>query len=105
MIREAFEECDVALTNDEVRHIATLARVELNDAEVERYREQLSSILAHFETLNAIDTSGVPPTAQTLDLVNVERADEPRPSAPLDEVLRNAPRREGGYLRVRAVLE
>ena len=95
----------MALTSDEVRHIATLARVELNDAEVERYREQLSSILAHFETLNAIDTSDVPPTAQTLDLLNVERDDEPRPSPPLDEVLRNAPRREGGYLRVRAVLE
>ena len=95
----------MALTNDEVRHIATLARVELNDAEVERYREQLSSILAHFETLNAIDTSDVPPTAQTLDLVNVEREDDPRASAPLDGVLRNAPRREGGYLRVRAVLE
>jgi len=95
----------VALTSDEVRHIATLARVELNDAEVERYREQLSSILAHFETLNAIDTSDVPPTAQTLDLVNVEREDDSRPSAPVDEVLRNAPRRDGGYLRVRAVLE
>jgi len=95
----------VALTSDEVRHIAILARVELNDAEVERYREQLSSILAHFETLNAIDTNDVPPTAQTLDLVNVEREDASRPSAPLDEVLRNAPRREGDYLRVRAVLE
>ena len=95
----------MALTSDEVRHIATLARVELSDAEIERYREQLSSILAHFETLNAIDTSDVPPTAQTLDLVNVHREDEPRPSAPLEEVLRNGPRREGGYLRVRAVLE
>ena len=95
----------MALTSEEVRHIATLARVELNDAEVERYREQLSTILAHFETLNAIDTNDVPPTAQTLDLVNVEREDDPRPSSPPDEVLRNAPRREGGYLRVRAVLE
>lgn len=95
----------MALTSEEVRHIATLARVELSDAEVERYREQLSSILAHFETLNAIDTSDVPPTAQTLDLLNVEREDASRPSAPLSEVLRNAPRREGGYLRVRAVLE
>jgi aspartyl/glutamyl-tRNA(Asn/Gln) amidotransferase C subunit len=95
----------VALTSDEVRHIATLARVELTDAEVERYREQLSSILAHFETLNAIDTGDVPPTAQTLDLVNVEREDAPRSSAPTSEVLQNAPRREGGYLRVRAVLE
>jgi aspartyl-tRNA(Asn)/glutamyl-tRNA(Gln) amidotransferase subunit C len=95
----------VALTSDEVRHIATLARVELTDADVERYREQLSSILAHFETLNAIDTSDVLPTAQTLELINVEREDISRPSAPTSEVLQNAPRREGDYLRVRAVLE
>ncbi|MSP23060.1 MAG: Asp-tRNA(Asn)/Glu-tRNA(Gln) amidotransferase subunit GatC [Dehalococcoidia bacterium] len=95
----------MALTSDEVRHIATLARVELTDAEVERYREQLSSIFAHFETLGAIDTSDVPPTTQTLDLVNVEREDASRPSASTAEVLANATRREDGYLRVRAVLE
>lgn len=95
----------MALTSDEVRRIATLARVHLSDDEVERMREQLSGILSHFETLNAIDTDDVPPTAQTLDLVNVQRADEPRESSPVDEVLANAPRREGDYLRVRAVLD
>ncbi len=95
----------MALTGDEVRHIANLARVALSDDEVERFRGQLSSILAHFETLNAIDTTDVPPTAQTLDLVNVERADTWRASAPTEEILSNAPRREGPYLRVRAVLE
>lgn len=95
----------MALTADEVRHIANLARVALSDAEVERFRDQLSSILAHMGTLNAIDTIDVPPTAQTLDLVNVEREDRARASAPTDEILLNAPRREGAYLRVRAVLE
>ena len=95
----------MALTGDEVRHIANLARVALSDAEVERFRDQLSSILAHMDTLNAIDTTDVPPTAQTLDLVNVEREDRARASAPTDEILQNAPRREGAYLRVRAVLE
>lgn len=95
----------MALTSDEVRHIATLARVYLSDEEVERMREQLSGILAHFETLNAIDTDDVPPTAQTLDLVNVQRPDEPQGSTPTDQVLTNAPRRDGDYLRVRAVLD
>ena len=95
----------MALTSDEVRHIATLARVHLSGDEVERMREQLSGILAHFEALNAINTDDVPPTAQTLDLVNVERADEPRASSPVDDVLANTPRREGDYLRVRAVLD
>lgn len=95
----------MALTADEVRHIARLARVALSDEEVERMREQLSGILDHFAVLNDVDTEGVPPTAQSLDLANVEREDAPRPSASPDEVLANVPRREGDYLRVRAVLD
>ena len=55
--------------------------------------------------LNDIDTEGMPPTAQSLDLANVERADDARPSASVEEVLANAPRREDDYLRVRAVLD
>ncbi|MEX2229523.1 MAG: Asp-tRNA(Asn)/Glu-tRNA(Gln) amidotransferase subunit GatC [Dehalococcoidia bacterium] len=95
----------MALTADEVRHIARLARVALSEDEVERMREQLSGILDQFAVLNDIDTEGVPPTAQSLDLANVERADEPRPSASTADVLANAPRREDDYIRVRAVLD
>ena len=95
----------MALTVDEVRHIARLARLGLTEAEVERLRVQLSSILDHFQGLNAFDTEGVPPTAQTLELLNVERADEPRASAEREAVLANAPRRDGPYFRVRTVLE
>jgi aspartyl-tRNA(Asn)/glutamyl-tRNA(Gln) amidotransferase subunit C len=95
----------MALTHDEVRHIARLARLGLSEAEVERLRDQLSTILDHFQLLNAFDTDGVPPTAQTFDLVSVERDDQPRPSAGAELVLANAPRREGDYLRVRPVLE
>jgi aspartyl-tRNA(Asn)/glutamyl-tRNA(Gln) amidotransferase subunit C len=95
----------MALTADEVRHIARLARVALSEDEVERMREQLSGILDQFAVLNDIDTEGVPPTAQSLDLANVERADEPRPSASTEDVLANAPRREDDYIRVRAVLD
>jgi aspartyl-tRNA(Asn)/glutamyl-tRNA(Gln) amidotransferase subunit C len=93
------------LTGDEVRHIARLARVGVSDSEVERLQAQLSTILEHFEVLSGIDTEGVVPTAQSFDLANVDRADEPRPSAARDEALANAPRTEGPYLRVRAVLE
>ncbi len=95
----------MALTSDEVRYIARLARVALSDDEVERLREQLSGILDHFSTLNEIDTEGVPPTAQTFEMTTVERADESRPSEDRDAVLLNAPRSEDGYFRVRAVLE
>jgi aspartyl-tRNA(Asn)/glutamyl-tRNA(Gln) amidotransferase subunit C len=93
------------LTSDEVRHIARLARVGVNDDEVERLQAQLSTILEHFEVLSGIDTEDVPPTAQSFDLSNVQRDDEPRPAVPLAEALANAPRTEGPYLRVRAVLE
>lgn len=93
------------LSSDEVRHIARLARIALSDAEVERFRGELSSILEHCQTLNEIDTGDVQPTAQSFDLVNVERADEPAPSEPAAAVFANAPRREDDYFRVRAVLD
>ncbi len=95
----------MALTAEEVRHIATLARVAVSPEEVERLRVQLSGILEHFQVLNDIDTSNVPPTAQTLNLHSVQRPDEVRPSLPRAEALRNAPRTEDGYIRVRAVLD
>jgi len=93
------------LTRDEVRHIARLARLGLSPEEVDRFRDQLSAILDHFEGLNAFDTEGVPPTSQSFDLTNVERDDTARPSATRDEVFANAPRNEGAYFRVRAVLD
>ncbi|MEI6665695.1 MAG: Asp-tRNA(Asn)/Glu-tRNA(Gln) amidotransferase subunit GatC [Chloroflexota bacterium] len=93
------------LTDDEVRHIARLARVGLSDDEVARAREQLSTILEHFELLNAYDTEGVPPTAQSFDLANVERDDVSRESPDRETLLSNAPKVDGPYLRVRAVLE
>ena len=95
----------MALTAEEVRHIATLARVAVSPEEVERLRVQLSGILEHFQVLNDIDTSNVPPTAQTLDLHSIQRPDEVQPSLPRSEALRNAPRTEDGYIRVRAVLD
>jgi aspartyl-tRNA(Asn)/glutamyl-tRNA(Gln) amidotransferase subunit C len=95
----------MALSIDEVRHIARLARLALADDEVERMREQLSSILGHFEVLSEIDTEGVPPTAQSFALTNVERADVPGEPVDRELALEGAPRREDGYFRVRAVLD
>ena len=97
--------CALELTTDDVRHIAQLARVALSDEEVERFRAELWSILEHCQALNEVDTADVPPTAQSFNLVNVERDDEPASSEATDEVLANAPRREADYFRVRAVLD
>lgn len=95
----------MALTAEEVRHIATLARVAVSPDEVERLQAQLSGILEHFQVLNDIDTSDVPPTAHTLNLHSVQRADDVQASLPRTEILLNAPRTEDGYIRVRAVLD
>jgi aspartyl-tRNA(Asn)/glutamyl-tRNA(Gln) amidotransferase subunit C len=95
----------MALSADDVRYIAKLASVALTDDEVARLQDQLSNILDNFQMLNEIDTEGVPPTAQSFDLHNVERPDVTRPSFPPDEVLKNAPRREDDYIRVRGVLD
>ena len=95
----------MALTSDEVRHIARLARLGLSGDEVARFEGQLSAILDHVRALEAIDTEGVPPTAQSFELSNVEREDESRPSLDREALFANAPRREDSYLRVRAVLE
>jgi aspartyl-tRNA(Asn)/glutamyl-tRNA(Gln) amidotransferase subunit C len=95
----------MALTPEQVRHIARLARLGLTDADVEKFSGQLSEILDYFDRLKAVDTESVPPTAYPLDLHNVMRDDEPEPPLSAEEVLRNAPDRHGEYFRVRRVLE
>lgn len=92
------------LRREEVEHIALLARVGLTEEDVERLREQLSNILENFEVLKQVDTEGVPPTAQSIDLLNVVRVDEVRPSFAPEEILANAPLQEDGHFRVKAIL-
>jgi len=93
------------LTPEEVRHIALLAHLGLTDDDVAKFQHQLSDILDYFEQLRAVDTEGVPPTAYPLDLHNVMRDDETEPCTDPEEVMKNAPRQEGGFFRVRAVLD
>ena len=95
----------MALTSEEVLHIARLARIALSDDDVQRFTAQLSGILDHFTALAAVDTEGLEPTAHPLPLSNVMREDLVAPSLPQAEALANAPRQEDGYVRVRAVLE
>jgi aspartyl-tRNA(Asn)/glutamyl-tRNA(Gln) amidotransferase subunit C len=96
---------DSKLSLEEVDHVAMLARLGLEPDERERMREQLSSILEHISLLRSVDTSAISPTAQVITLQNQMRPDEVGESLPLDEVLKNAPDREDGMFKVRAVLE
>ncbi len=93
------------LSREEVLHIALLARLGLTETEVARLREQLSNILENFEVLEQVDTANTPPTTQSIARQNVVSDDEVTPSLPQDQVLANAPRKEGDFFRVRAVLE
>ena len=93
------------LSREEVLRIARLARVALTEEEISRMSEQLSNLLEHFEVLQKVDTADVPPTAQSVNLQSVMREDEVMPSLPAEDILANAPRRDGDCFKVRAVLE
>ena len=96
---------DMKLTREMVDHVAHFARLQLTEDEAERYREHLSAILDYAEMLNGVDTTAIPPTATVLPLRTVLRTDQPKPSLPPDEILANAPHRDGQFFRVHAILE
>lgn len=93
------------ITRAEVEHVASLARLGLTDAEIDRMAEQLNRILEAIGKLQAVDTSAVGPTAQVIALENVMRDDVARPGMRRDAALANAPLRDGNHLRVPVVLE
>jgi aspartyl-tRNA(Asn)/glutamyl-tRNA(Gln) amidotransferase subunit C len=96
----------LSLSREQVQHIARLARVGLSDDDITNFSDQLSEILDYFERLSQVDTQGVPPTAHTLSLHNVWRdVDEPEPPLDKEDVLANAPVRDGDYFRVKVILE
>src|SRR5262245_6401752 len=93
------------ISEEEVRHVAMLARLGLSDEEIATMRGQLLELLDYVAMLQKVDTSAVPPTAQILDHSNVMRHDTPRRSWPVEEVLSNAPAAEDSLFRVPAVLD
>ena len=93
------------LERSQIEHIASLARIGLTEEEIELFGEQLSQILEEFEVLSELDTSGVTPTGHAGGLQTVMRDDLAEDSLDSEDVLKNAPRREGEFFRVNAVLE
>ena len=88
------------IDRDQVLHVARLARLRLNDDDVERMAGELSGILDHVERISELDLDGVEPTSHVIALENVLRPDQPRPSWDRDEVLERAPDPAGGAFRV-----
>jgi aspartyl-tRNA(Asn)/glutamyl-tRNA(Gln) amidotransferase subunit C len=91
----------MSLSRDQVLHVARLARLELSEAEVDRFAGELSKVLDHIETIGELgDMEDVPPTSHVVAVENALRADEPRPSMPRDTALESAPDAAMGGFRV-----
>jgi aspartyl-tRNA(Asn)/glutamyl-tRNA(Gln) amidotransferase subunit C len=90
----------MAISREEVLHVARLARLALTEDEVERLTEELDAILDAVGIVAELDLADVPPTSHPLDLVNVWDEDEPRDSLSLEDVFANAPARDGDLFRV-----
>jgi aspartyl-tRNA(Asn)/glutamyl-tRNA(Gln) amidotransferase subunit C len=95
----------MAVSLDEVRKVAHLARLKLSEKEEVRIAEDLGQMLDYVAALNELDTDDVPPTAHVLSISNVFREDIVRPSLPQAEALANAPSSGHGHFRVPKVIE
>jgi aspartyl-tRNA(Asn)/glutamyl-tRNA(Gln) amidotransferase subunit C len=88
----------------DVRYVAKLARLELSDAEIATFQQQLDAILGYVETLSQLDVSGIEATAHAVPVFGRMRADEPHDSLPAAAVLHNAPDQSQGQIRVPKVV-
>ncbi len=95
----------MALTGDQVRWVAHLARLEFGPDELEVFTDQLSKIVDYVNQLQEINTDGVEPLSHALPIHNVFRPDELKPSLSANEALANAPDRKGDFYGVPAVLD
>lgn len=89
----------------QVRKVAKLSRLELTDAEVEEYSQQLSAILEYVEKMNELDTTGIEPLAHCLPVHNVFREDVVKESLGTEKTLANAPQHDGEYFIVPKILD
>jgi len=95
----------MAVTREDVLHVASLARLEVNPEQVESFQRELNAIIGYFEALDELDTDDVPPTSHALALTNVFRRDEVGEQLGQEQALANAPRKAYGHFRVPKVIE
>lgn len=92
------------LTQDDVRHVAKLARLRLSDEAITEQTTKLGAILKYIDKLSEVDIDGVEPMVHAMELVNVLRPDEVGDSLPVEDALRNAPDRDDNFFKVPKVL-
>ena len=89
----------------DLQHVVKLARIELSPEEEQRIGPQLSEIIQYVEKLNELDVDKIEPTAHAVQLTNVLREDQPRPSLSQDDAMRNAPKSANGLFVVPKIVE
>lgn len=95
----------MAVSRDDVRHVAELARLDFSEEEEAQMAEELSQILDYFDKLNELDTSGIPPMSHVLDVTNVFRPDDVESRIDREQALEPAPQADDEYFRVPKVIE
>ncbi len=93
------------ITKKEVEYVAHLARLRLKPEDAEKFTSQLDQILTYFEKLQELDTSEIEPTSHPIPIVNAFREDEVKPSLDIEDVLANAPDKEGNFFKVPKIIE
>ncbi|WP_062049710.1 Asp-tRNA(Asn)/Glu-tRNA(Gln) amidotransferase subunit GatC [Bacillus sp. JCM 19034] len=93
------------ISEEQVKHVANLARLAITEDEAKMFTEQLDAIITFAEQLNELDTTGVEPTTHVLDMKNVLREDKAGKGLPVEEVLKNAPDHEDGQIKVPSIIE
>jgi aspartyl-tRNA(Asn)/glutamyl-tRNA(Gln) amidotransferase subunit C len=92
------------ITPEQVRHVARLSRLALDEAHLQRFAGQIESILEYVAQIDKVDVTGVEPMAHAVPLSNVFREDVAGPSLPLDKVLQNAPETDGPFFKVPKII-
>lgn len=93
------------ITKDEVLHVADLARLDLDEASIDKFAGQIGTILDYVDKLNEVDTEGIRPTSHAISLTNAFREDEPKEHLERDQALANAPQKEDGAFVVPKIIE
>jgi len=95
---------ETKITKEEIIHVANLAHLQMEDASIDKFAEQIGIILKYFDTLNRVDTEGVKPTSHAIFLTNAFRDDEEKKHLTREEAMAGAPEKEAGYFLVPKVI-
>ena len=93
------------ISTEDVKHVAHLARLAVTEEEAEQMRKELDAIITFAEQLNELDTTNVKPTSHVLKMFNVLREDVAAEGLPVEEVVKNAPDQQDGYIRVPSIMD